>query len=38
MSSSEKKDNPHAGHRDRVRKRFLEEGGDAFEKDRKSVV
>jgi len=33
MSTSEKKkSNPHAGHRERVRKRFLEQGGESFEK------
>ena len=32
MNAGEKKENPHAGHRDRLRKRFLEEGGESFEK------
>ena len=31
-SNKKTKTNPHAGHRDRVRKRFLEEGADGFEK------
>ena len=32
MNAGEKMENPHAGHRDRLRKRFLEEGGESFEK------
>ena len=32
MKKSDKKENPHAGHRERLRKRFLEEGGDSFDK------
>ena len=30
--SEKKKPNPHAGHRNRMRERFLKEGGASFEK------